>query len=186
MIGREEVKLARNTDLLGAIRIGLDECMTALEECFYDLSDEQVSVYPLAERHNIATIVMHCLMGLDNYGVACQGGTPAVEYEGRFDLWAHSSEELRAMQGTPPTVADMLEKLRALRHAVFTQLESTSPDELMRPREGIEWYEQSGRVTSDAYLRTIMHTMAHTRQVWMLRGVMGLTDRDGWPEQHWA
>jgi hypothetical protein len=109
-----------------------------------------------------------------------------IEYDARFDVWAHSVEELRAMQGTPPTVAAMLEKLRALRHAVLTQLESTSPDELMRPREGIEWYEQFGRVTSDAYLRTIMHTMAHTRQVWMLRGVMGLTDRDGWPEQHWA
>ena len=29
------------------------------------------------------------------------------------------------------------------------------------------------------------HTMAHVRQIWLMRGAMGLTDKDGWPVQHW-
>lgn len=39
---------------------------------------------------------------------------------------------------------------------------------------------------ANAYIRTIMHTMAHVRQIRMLRGVMGLTGEQGWPLQHWA
>ena len=27
--------------------------------------------------------------------------------------------------------------------------------------------------------------MAHIRQIWFLRGAMGLTGKDGWPRQHY-
>jgi hypothetical protein len=49
-----------------------------------------------------------------------------------------------------------------------------------------DWYAQWDRVSADAYMRTITHTNCHVRQIWMLRGVMGLTDKHGWPVQHWA
>jgi hypothetical protein len=31
-----------------------------------------------------------------------------------------------------------------------------------------------------------MNTAAHVRQIWLLRGALGLTDGKAWPQQHWA
>jgi len=42
------------------------------------------------------------------------------------------------------------------------------------------------KAASDPYMRTIFHTMAHVRQIWLLRGALGLTDGKPWPQQHWA
>jgi len=42
-------------------------------------------------------------------------------------------------------------------------------------------------VLADWYMRTICHTISHTRQIWALRGMMGLVDTErAWPRQHWA
>ena len=41
VIGRLQPGQAKNTDLKGAIAIGLDEALTALEESFFDLTDER-------------------------------------------------------------------------------------------------------------------------------------------------
>jgi hypothetical protein len=62
-------------------------------------------------------------------------------------------------------------------------LERTPPEALLRPREHVKNKE---RLPSDAYMRTICHTMAHVRQIWLLRGALGLTDGKSWPRQHWA
>ena len=186
VLGKEEPKTARNTDFKKAIAIGLDECMTALEESFYDLPDPHVWAYPLEGRHNITTIVMHALGNLDEYGLRCQGGKGVVEHEERFDMWAHSPQELRPMQADLPGVAEMAEKLHGLREAVFAVLDTTCEDDLLKARPGVQWFAERGRTRADAYMRTIMHANCHIRQIWMLRGVMGLTDTDGWPVQHWA
>ena len=50
--------------LIIAIAIVIDETTTALEEAFYNLSDEQLWSRPLADRHSIGTMVMHCLLPL--------------------------------------------------------------------------------------------------------------------------
>jgi hypothetical protein len=58
--------------------------------------------------------------------------------------------------------------------------------DLLSPRPGVEWFTRFNRTAADAYMRTIMHTMAHVRQIWYLRGVMGISDKNGFPHQHWA
>jgi len=58
-IGRHECKTASNTHLKEAIAAGLDEALTALEECFFDLTDEQAWAFPIPGRNNVAWIVMH-------------------------------------------------------------------------------------------------------------------------------
>ena len=184
--GKEEPRHAEDTDLKHAIAIGLDEAMTALEEAFYDLTDEQVASFPLPDRHNITTMVMHCLKNLDEYGLHCQTGESVIAYEERFDMWSHPPQELHPLQKDLPTVREMVARLHALRDAIVEALDAATEEDLRRPRDVTDWYAQWGRVSADAYMRTIMHTMAHVRQIWMLRGVMGLTDRDGWPVQHWA
>ena len=60
---------ARNRCWKDCIAIALDEVMTALEESFCDLSDQQVWSRPIAERHSIGTMLMHCIPQLN--GLAC-------------------------------------------------------------------------------------------------------------------
>ena len=186
MIGREQPKTARNTDLKGAIAIGLDECTTALEEALTGLTDEQAWAYPLPDRHNIVTIAMHCLENLNNHGLYLQTGESLLDPDARFDMWSHPPEELRPLQQDLPSVSAMIDTLRELREAIVRGLEAATEDDLRGPRTDSPWYRDWNRTSADAYLRTIMHTMAHLRQVWMLRGALGLTASDGWPLQHWA
>ena len=187
MIGQHQPKQAIQTDLKGAILIGVDECTTALEEALQNLTDEQVWSYPLPGRHNIGTIVMHCLENLNGNALWNQVGKSLLDDDERFDMWSHSADELRSLQQNLPGVRQMVEWLRALRAAISEGLETATEEDLRGPRAGSDWYaHHPGRTRADACLRTTMHTMAHIRQVWMLRGVMGLTDKEGWPEQHWA
>ena len=90
------------------------------------------------------------------------------------------------MQKDLPGVAETIERLRGLRDAIMPGIESAREEDLRRARTDSQWYRDWNRTSADAYMRTIMHTMAHVRQIWMLRGVMGLTDEQGWPLQHWA
>ncbi len=181
-----ETRLAVNTTLKGAITIGLDECMTALDESLQNMSDEQVWSYPLPDRHNVTTLVMHCQQNLDMHACFFQGGQWALAHEDRFNVWARPMEEVRAQMTDMPTVAQMRQRLQALRAAIVHVLEQSSEQDLLGPRPGVEWFTRFNRTAADAYMRTIMHTMAHVRQIWYLRGVMGLSDKDGFPYQHWA
>jgi len=186
-IGKEEPKHAENTDLKEAIAIGLDECMTALEEALCGLTDEQFWAFPLESRHNIVTLAEHSLQCLDLYGCEVHGRPLTFEPEKRFDTWNFSPAQLRPQMTDLPTVAIERERLAAVRAAVMDTLEQATPDDLARPNPESWWFEEyPARIRADAYMRTIMHTNCHVRQIWMLRGVMGLTDAEGWPLQHWA
>ncbi|MHC4984730.1 MAG: hypothetical protein ACYTFO_01105 [Planctomycetota bacterium] len=185
-IGNDYCDQARQTDLKRAIFIGLDEAMTALEESFYDLTDEQVWGFAFEGRHNITAIVMHCQKNLDEYACKFQTGKTVLDHEDRFDLWVHGPAEVRADMTGLPTAAIMRDRLHTLREAAMAGLELAGAEDLLGPRHCRgQWVEQ-GKTAADAYMRTIMHTMSHVRQVWLMRGAMGLADTDGWPEQHWA
>jgi len=185
-IGEHSPRCATGTDLKKAIFIGLDEAITALEESFYNLTDEQAWGFAFEDRHNITTIVMHCQENLDQYACEFQMGKMVLAHEERFDMWAHGPAEVREAMTDLPTAAMMRERLHALRDAAIAALESASEDELLGPRHCLPWWTEHNNSAADAYMRTIMHTMAHVRQIWLMRGAMGLADTDGWPEQHWA
>jgi hypothetical protein len=187
VLGKEEPRHAERSGLKQALAVGLDEAMTALEEAFYDLTEEQFWAFPLERRHNIVTLVEHCLQCLDLYGCEVHGRPLTFEPEERFDIWHFSPEQLRPQMTELPTVAAERERLAAVRAAVMETLEQATPEDLARPNPDSWWFEEyPRRVRADAYLRATFHTMAHVRQIWMLRGAMGLTDQDGWPVQHWA
>ena len=185
VIGRLEPGMAKQTDLKKAIAIGLDEALTALEESVFGLTDEQARAFPLPGRNNIVGIVMHLQQNLDCYACRFQAGAWTLEHDERFDLWGRP-------EGAPPpsedlpTVAEMLGRLHAIRSAAEAALGPATEAELLGSRCCEHHWLEQGRTAADAYLRTIMHAMAHVRQIWLLRGALGLTDRDGWPEQHWA
>ena len=181
-IGKHECGNASETDLKGALEIGLDEALISLEESFYDLTDEQAASFPIEGRNNIAWIVMHCLDNLDEYGVSISTRKRVYPHEWRWDLWECAPEE-RPKPGDPfPGVHEMLERLRGIRGAAASAIAAASESFLV---------EKVGRhprkpLRSDFYMRTIFHTMAHVRQIWLLRGALGLVDGQSWPRQHWA
>jgi len=104
----------------------------------------------------------------------------AFPHEKRWDLWRCSEEERPKPGDSFPAVAAILERLKAVREAATRIIDAASETDLRRPI-GERW-----KSASDPYMRTIWHTMAHVRQIWLLRGALGLTDGMSWPQQHWA
>jgi hypothetical protein len=183
MIGKHECKQARNTGFKDALTIGVDEALTALEESFCDLTDEQVWAFPIPGRNNIAWIVMHSLQNLDVYANAFQTGKKSFEHEWRWNLWGCKPEERPKPGDQFPSQPQMMAILRAIREGATAGLAAASEGDLHGPRKAEDWWK---RTSADAYMRTICHTMAHVRQIWLLRGALGLTDGTSWPQQHWA
>jgi len=180
VIGRHECKNALGTHLKGAIAIGLDEVLTALEESFHDLTDAEAQRFAIPGRNNIAWTVMHGLENLDGNAVGAQTGQRVFASERRWDLWECQPEE-RPKPGDPfPAVEEMLERLRRIRAAAETAIRQASEESLAEP------VGPHGKIKADWYMRTICHTHAHVRQIWLLRGALGLTDGRTWAQQHWA
>ena len=187
VIGRHEPREAKDTDLKKAIFIGLDEATTALEESFHDLTDGQFWSFQIEGRHNIVTLVEHCLDCLDLYCCEVQTGQKAIDHETRFDIWHFSPGQLRDKMVNLPSVASVRKRLASLKAAALAGLETATEAELTGPRNRQSWFwEKFHKTSADAYFRAIEHTNAHLRQIWLMRGLMGLMDRNGWPEQHWA
>jgi len=182
VIGKHECANARDTDLKRALDIGLDEALTAPQEAFTGLSDEQVRVFPLPGRNNIAWIVMHCLDNLDDCVVGRQTGNRLYPSEWRWDLWQCTDEERPKPEDAYPSTADMLARLDAIREAGLAALEGMSEASLRRQ---VDWHPDKS-VPADFYIRAIYHTMPHVRQIWLLRGAMGAAGGLAWPRQHRA
>ena len=186
VIGRHEPKQAKHADLKQAVRIGLDEAFASLIESFHDLTDERFWAFPLPNRHNIVTLAEHCLQGLDLYACEVQFGKLTFEPEGRFDIWHYSPEQLRPKMVNLPIAAKVVERLEAVRRAAVAHLDAKPEEDLFAKRPGTWWTDEFDKTCLDAYLRATWHVMTHVRQIWLLRGLLGLTDADGWPQQHWA
>ena len=133
VIGTFEPKEAKQTGLKRALAIGLDEAFTALEESFCGLTDEQLWAFPLDHRHNIVTLVEHCLQCLDHDGSEVHGYGFTFEPEARFDIWHYSPQELRSRMTSLPSVVVERNRLNAVRQTVEGVLERTSEEELGKP-----------------------------------------------------
>jgi hypothetical protein len=86
-----------------------------------------------------------------------------------------------------PTVEQARQRFGQLRAALRTVLEPLNEAALVSARPGCWWFEENpGRTRADAYMRAVWHTMSHVRQIWLLRGLLGLTDKAAWPHQQWG
>ena len=189
-IGKDKPEQAVNRCWKDAVRIVLDEATTALAEAFCGLPDEQVWRRPLPDRHSIGTMVMHCLENLNGFACWVQTGTgvEGISEEDWFDMWSHTPQELDARQHDMalPGAPHMAEWVRRVREAAVAGLDLATEEDLRGSRADSHWCRATGRTAGDAYMRTICHIMAHTRQIWCLRGAMGLADAQNWPQQHYA
>jgi hypothetical protein len=164
-----------------SLSITLDEAMTALEESFRDLTDDQLQRFPISGRNNIAWIVMHCLSHLSEYAGFIQTGQRDIPYERRWYLWQCSPEERPKPGDAFPSRDQMLGLLERVHATAEAGLEAATEEDLHTRRFAEHWWK---RTAADAYLRTVCHTQAHVRQIWLLRGALGLTDGRSWPQQH--
>lgn len=175
------MKNARQTGLKESLYVGLDEVLTALEESLSGLTDEQACAFPLPGRNNVAWIAMHCLSSLDDFAVAAQTGARLRPRDQRWVLWQCAPDQRPKAGDAFPAVADMLSYLQAVRSAAIPALEALDEPALTRSEPG--W---SGPYThADLLTRAVVHTTAHVRQIWLLRGVLGALAGGAWPHQHW-
>jgi hypothetical protein len=183
-----EDRCARGMDLKKAVAMGVDEVHVALREAFADLSDDQFHEFALEGHSNIATLVMHVLQQHDDFNGNLQyrlGRKGPVndwhfrEFEKHWVLWGLSAEELAKPGDDFPTVAEALKYQKALHEALMTNLQAMSEADLIAEGPGGRWPR-----LCDIFFRAIWHAGAHMRQVWFLRGVMGV--KTGWPVQHFA
>src|SRR5690242_11698937 len=91
-IGKHQCKNIWSLDYKQWIQVGLDEALTALEESFQDLNDEQIRSFPIPGRNNIAWIVMHALQNLDEYS-NLEAEPTTFAHERRWNLWNCKPEE---------------------------------------------------------------------------------------------
>ena len=78
-----------------------------------------------------------------------------------------------------PTVAEALRYQAALHEAMIANLQAMDEADLVSKGPAGRWPR-----LCDIFFRAIWHAGAHIRQIWFLRGVMGV--RTGWPVQHYA
>ena len=183
MIGQHAPKEARDTHLKSALVIGLEEALTALKEALHDLTDDQAHAFPIRGRNNIAWIVMHSLQVLDACANRFQTGQVCFAHDRRWDLWECSQGERPKAGDAFPAVAEMKDILDKVCQATITGLSAATERDLLGKRHAEGWWKGNA---ADAYVRAIFHAMAHVRQIWLLRGALGLTDGKTWPQQHWA
>jgi hypothetical protein len=182
-IGKHACREARSSTLKDALALGLDEALTALEESIHDLDEAQLSAFPIPGRNNIAWIAMHCLMNLSEYSGGFQTGRRDIPYARRWDLWQCQPEERPKPGDCFPTRQELLAALGKVRATAEAGLQSATEAELRGKRFAEPWWDKTA---ADAYLRAICHAAAHVRQIWLLRGALGLTDGRSWPQQHWS
>ncbi len=176
-----ERRLASNSDFKEVIRIGLDEAFTALEESLHDLDDKNAQAFPVHGQPNIAAIVAHLLQNANTFALEAQGVERIFKREDRWSFYHLAPGQMPKPGDAFPRLDELKEILQGTQRKVFEHLDQTSEKDLLRPRAPKEW-NQTGN-SSDMYVRVIKHYMAHLRQIWLLRGHMGLTY---WPAQHWA
>jgi hypothetical protein len=182
-----EPKTAKARGMKDVVFVAMDEAFTAFEECLHDLTDEQIWDSPIRERHSIGDLVEHSLLVIDMYLCQHQVGRMGMEHDYESNLYGKTVEEVRKVRKRKRSVGELLDGLRSIRDIAAEGLAAATEDDLLGPRCAEEWCEQFGRNSLETYLRGIMHTNAHIRQIWLLRGALGLTerDKDGWPTQHY-
>jgi hypothetical protein len=183
----ESPKIAMGTELKSAIRIGLDESLMSLEESLGGLSDDQFWAYPLPDRQNIATLADHCLQIVDLFGCEIQGAPLTFVPDEQLAAAHRRPAEVRPPTSVLPTVEQVRQRSTRLRASLNGVLEPLNETVLRSTRLECWWFrENPGRTRADASMRAIWHTTSHVRQIWLLRGLMGLTDKAAWPHQWWG
>jgi hypothetical protein len=186
-MGRAVAEGAKGVTLHKSMLMGMDECLIALGESLGGLTDEQFQRFALTDHMNIATLAMHCLQQVDQFNAELQQRRgirgPMREWhfmmpEERFGLWGLPREKLpKAGQAFPP-VAEVVRLHQVLHQRVIENMQAMSEEQFVSRGVQPHWPR-----LSDLFFRATYHINSHIRQIWFLRGVMGV--QTVWPVQHY-
>jgi len=123
---------------------------------------------------------MHALGNLAWFGLACVGG--AMEPELEDERWGYGSPRPRSAEAFPSAdhLRDLVGRVRA---ATLDNMAGVTDAQVSGPPSRPN---QSKATQADCCIRAIWHMAAHVRQIWALRGALGLVDQTRWPRQHWS
>lgn len=178
--------LANDMTVQKSMRYGLDECLTAMHEAVSDLTSEEFHSFPKGYDLNIVVHTMHCLQQVDDFNGNLQEilnrvlpyGWRHMEPESRYNLWGISREEWPKPGDTFPSVGEAVTFLDILHADLMKNIEDIDEDAFINRPAG-KWPRMC-----DMFFRAIYHLNSHIREIWMIRGILGVTKR--WPVQHYA
>lgn len=167
--------LPHAADLRGAIAIGLQEALRALEEALAGLTEAQFLAFPMAGEESIALIALRTLQDLDEHAVVTQGGRPTFPH---LDEWAPGLLGGPAAGGGTdealPSRERVLEWLAAVRASAEGLLGAASEEDLRGERTAEGSWPGSA---ASAYLAAIYHAMGQVHRIWLLRGLLRATGK---------
>lgn len=177
---------AKDTDLKRAMFMDVDEAFIALREAVSDLTNEQFWAYPVPGRHNSVTLVMHCLQQADEFngylqrhrGIKVRHEWQFMKHEIRFHLWDVPKDLLPKPGDDFPSVKTVLLHNDEIHQAIMANMNVLTEKDFVDMPVG-QWPR-----LCDPFFRMSYHFNAHTRQIWLLRGHLGLIS--SWPQQHYA
>lgn len=165
---------AHATDLRGAISIGLQEALSALERALGDLAEAQFQSFPMVGEENIALIAMRVLQDLDERAVVCQGGEPSFEHLERW-LPGVAAEALgRPSLGRLPTRDEVLQHLATVRTNAERLLGAATAESLQLPCTRADLWPGTA---AGAYMSAIYHAIRQIERIWLLRGLLRATGK---------
>jgi hypothetical protein len=173
-------------DIKKSMLMGLDECHISLKEAYADLDDDVFQCFAVEGHNNIATIVTHLLQQHDDFNAVLQRKRGMkvrhewrfMQHEERFELWGLPKAKLPKPGQSFPTVAETLANHQLIHKALIDNITAIPQEEFISAGVG-QWPR-----LCDMFFRATYHANAHVRQIWFLRGIMGIDK--GWPVQHYA
>jgi hypothetical protein len=186
-MGQGKLVLTKGTATLkGALKLLLDESMTALQEAIAGLQDSDCWREITPGKHMIGTMFLHSLATLDVFGCGFLAGKEHYGVETWYDMWENSPEDVKKLCKEFPSVEQLLERSQKIRETTGIALEAFDDSRLAKVVENQGWWTETGRNYVDGFIRVIGHVNSHVRQIWALRGLIGKVDPENWPEQHLA
>lgn len=166
---------ARASSLATVLECMLDEVRLALRECMSGLTHDQLWSHPIPGRHSIGVITEHLLYALDSYCGELQTGKMAYEHEPAFSVYGMTIEEIENGITNRFTAGEFFERIDRVCDSAVAGVHGISDSEMLGPRHAFELSEVVDRSGLEFCLGGIFHAHGHIRQIWLLRGAMGLT-----------
>ena len=165
---------------------GLDECLTAMHEAVSDLETEELHAFPDRYDLNIVVHTMHCLQQIDDFngnlqeilGRKLRFGWHHIKHEDRYNLWGVPREKWPKSGDVFPEADEVRRILETLQVDMMQNIDDIDDSEFVNRPIG-RWPH-----LCDIFFRATYHLNSHIREIWMIRGVLGITKR--WPRQHYA
>lgn len=169
--------MTRKEILLFQIR----ECRNELLNAIAGLSQEQLAARPMEGRRPTGWIVCHCLWSADFFLHNNLAGAHLLGAGSAWPALAAYGKQYITPDEPAPDFSLLPEMIREVLNKCAGLVEELGEPALDRPGPHWHWPNNRFESVSGNCLRIVNHVNSHARQIWMLRGLMGV--KSHYPEQ---